>query len=385
MGPKVQVWAYPWDVARWGVRQAVSFLQGSGVDALSMTSVYHIGQILSLVDGEPRIVGTPEGVAWGAPAASTLMEPFARAQSLDFVREVRQALTEAGMALRAWTIVYHDAGPQLAPIENAFGQPIPHAPCPIANAHHLAHLVDGLAELGVYDAIELESPGYTPAFHGSHHDIAGVRISPLINLLLSICFCGNCTQALQARGIDASAVRETVRSDLRTALSHDAASANGAFLEMANYFLDRPEVAALVRERADLAYGEVERAASRHPTLNVGIIAPVFFGTARATWLGGVRSAPFRHANGDMVVLGYGDSGSVAEDVRRYVDRGWGPERLVVGQTLVQDATPTYADAVSRIDAAVAEGASRFSFYNLGVMSPSRRRWLAQFAHRIKG
>ncbi len=377
MSSRVHVWGYPWDVAAWGADRTADMLAGLGVDALSLAVVYHEAQILSLAGEEPRIVRPLAGVPIWRAKAEDLPEAMRGRAVRPWLEALRTALATRGVALRAWCVVFHDA--PLPAIENAFGQRLRHAPCPIAGAQSLTSLASELASLGVFDAMELESAGNVAAFHGGHHDISGIAVTPFWQVVLGLCLCPACRRAAERANVDPEAVRAALRRAGARALG-DADGAGGEALD--DLLAVEPEVGRYARARADAVVANVARAQAafggRTALMGSGSVA-----ADRLALLAAV--APEAPENGEieLLSLAYGDPAAGAADVARYRALGWAAERHVVGQTLVAAAGGERRAAEERLEAALLAGARRFSFYNIGILPPTRRAWIRAFSERI--
>lgn len=380
MATRVHVWGYPWDVAVWGPERTADMLADLGVDALSMAVVYHEAQILSLADDEPRIVRPLAGVPMWRAKADDLPGALRGRAFRPWLDALRTALRERGVALRAWCVVYHDAA--LPPIENAFGQQLAHAPCPIAGAQALTSLAAELGAMGTFDAMEVESAGSVGAFHGGHHDITGVMVTPLWQVMLGTCFCPACRRLAERVGVDAAGVRAVLRAAAREEMASDVGAGAGGD-GLARLCDAHPEVGAYARMRAGAAVANVVAAQVGFG----GRVALVGSGNApadRLALLAGV--APEAPVAGDLELLSlaYGESAAGAADVERYRRLGWPAERHIVGQTLVAAAVRDRAAAAARLEAALAAGATRFSFYNVGILTAERRSWLKALSARVR-
>ena len=116
-----------------------------------------------------------------------------------------------------------------ATAENAFGDRSLTDLCP-ANPDARAYARTALAELartGV-STIVAESVCYMPFEHGFHHERQPYALSATVLFLLSLCFCGHCRTAA---GVDASAARELVRSQLELAIAGEPSLLDGVPLE----------------------------------------------------------------------------------------------------------------------------------------------------------
>jgi hypothetical protein len=378
---RVHVWGYPWDVAAWGVGETADMLAGLGVDALSLAVVYHEAQILSLAGSEPRLVRPLSGVPIWRSRADELPGALRGSDVRPLLDALRLGLSERGVALRAWCVVYHDA--PLPPIENAFGQELGHAPCPIAGAYALPALASEVAGLGVFEAMEVESAGNVAAFHGGHHDIAGLRITPFWQVVLGLCLCQACRRLAERAGLDPDGVRSALRAGARAALEA-AGEVDAADDLLARLCAAHPEVEAYAGLRAAAVVDNVVAAQGAFGG-RVALVGSGSVSAERLPLLAAVTPAPPATGDVELLSLAYGEPEVAAADIARYRSLGWPADRHVVGQTLVEAAVPDRTAAEARLEAALAVGARRFSFYNIGILPPARRAWLKAFAERVHG
>ncbi len=374
----LHTWVYPWDIARRGARTIAEEFVALGVNAASITTVYHSAQVLSLISGEPEIVFPSPGVPLWEAEPNHLPGALNGLQWSDFLSDVADAFREYGIALRAWTIAYHDKY-DMAPVMNAFGQALPHAPCPLSNARWLSEAAQTIAGFGVFDALEVESPGFVPAFHGYHHDITGIAIGTVENLLLGLCFCETCCRAMTEAGIDSEALKELVRRWWRR-FALEGSWGDEPFLNLSNLILAEAPLATWLVHRAEIVENNVVNTALQFPG-KTAIVGPALSRPARNSLIEGGRLVPSAATDKlESVVLAYSSPRAVRDDVRDCLALGWHAEDLVVGITLVEGVVEGLNDVMMRVNAAWEAGARRFSFYNYGLLSKSRREWIGKVA-----
>ncbi|MCY0877941.1 MAG: hypothetical protein OWU84_03220 [Firmicutes bacterium] len=379
----VHMWIYPWDIARLGPEKTAALLDEMGVDAVSLAVIYHAGYVLSLINGEPELIYLPQGMSFGETNLTMLSRSLQSFNWLDFLQATRNSFQRRGIALRAWTIAYHDKF-EIRPVVNAFGQPILHSPCPIANRGYLDGIIQLLTSSGMFDAIEIESAGFTPVFHGHHHEISGVVITPLLNLLLGLCFCDECRREMVQSSIDPEALRQFVRRYWE-AVARQGALSESSSTELIGILAERPDLARWLERRADLVADALASSAKLFSG-PMAYIAQAFARPANLSLLEGIPLAPPPRMREDTecVILAYGSPSSVQNDVRAFFSRGWTSKRLVVGLTLVESVVPSWSIFSDAIDVALEQGARRFSFYNFGILPKQRREWVARVAERIR-
>ncbi len=361
------LWAYPWDIAADGIEASVDQMAAHNINEVSLAAVYHSGQILSLAGSGPHLVTDP------AHPLADLRDPAGQA----FLQKLVPALKDRGMGLRGWTILFHDK-PDWKPVETALGQTLGHAACPAANRGRAREMVLSLAESGWFDALDLESCGYTSAFHGAHHEIAGVVMTPLLQLLLSLCFCADCQAGMP--DVNWGQLRQDVRSQIDT-LVQAANPPADAYAQLATFLVDHPAAADYIRVRSDFLTGFLTEWAGDSPIpLRPILMAQNFH--AELAWMEGLNpnpASPF-----DLIMLGYGDPSVIAQDLAWLSTRGWDMRRITMGQTLVAGRTPDYATAQGRLRTALDAGITRLTFYNYGLLNQPRWTWLDKLAAQVR-
>lgn len=365
-----------------GPARAALELADLGVDAVSLALLYHGGQILSLAGDDPEFIFPPQGRPLWTLNPDHLPGALRGRAPVPFLQELRTVLAAQGIRLRAWTVSFHDAV-GLAPIRNAAGQDIPHAPCPVANRGYLRSVVESLAALNLVDAVELEAAGFMLPFHGAHHEISGVRITPLAQLLFGLCFCPACKRMMLQGGVDGALVQHQVRDDLgHLVQGQPPAPTLDAYLDA------RPDVARVLRLREDAVAAGIAEAAGAFPG-PVAVIAPSRHAETRLATLEGLHVSTIRGAltaqpDAEWVSLAYGDLTVGLEDLRTAFEAGWDPDHVVAGITLIEAGDPSLDALLRRVDALLAAGARRFSFYNFGILPQTRRDSLRTLAARVR-
>lgn len=367
----VALWAYPWDIARVGMANTVERLVSAGVSELSVATVYHSGQILSLAGESPRFFCQTEGPLWDFRQPVWSHEDL-HIEPASFYGELKEVLSRAGIRLRGWTIVNHDAG-EGPYVENAFGQRLKHATCPIAGQDRVHRLIGDLAAMRIFDALDLESFGFTKTLHGAHHEIVGVRITPLLQLLLSWCFCAACQTQIGA-GMDWDLFRQETQAEIKRLLMHDGTTP-GDTEELTTYIAEHPLLAELIRVRGHVLQSAIDDLAKTYPALAMAPLLMPYDQRIELSWIEGMTANP--QQLGDVIALGYSTPAVMRDDMTwLLMDQGWDLSRVIVGQSLIAPVASSWDAARTRVEAALELGLRRFCFYNYGLLNTSRWNWL---------
>src|SRR5690606_5580992 len=104
-----------------------------------------------------------------------------------------------------------------------------------------------------------------------------------------------------------------------------------------------------------------------------------------AAWLEGLELNPqvWQYID-DLVVSSYWQEPvEVEREVTYILDRVGEPQRVVLGQSLMQAVAPSLANAIEKVRVAKSYGITRFTFYNYGFLTEKRMTWLEKLAAEI--
>ncbi|PSR23978.1 MAG: hypothetical protein C7B45_01445 [Sulfobacillus acidophilus] len=358
----VGLWAYPWDLQELGAAAVLRQLQEWRISELAVATVYHSGQILSLMGPDPRWIMQPSG-----PLVD-FSDPFG--MPVPLLADLRVRLSDAGIILRGWTVLGHDKH-GWDPTINVFGQAMVHAACPVANQPRATTLIGRLSDSGYFDVLDLEALDFMSAIHGAHHEIIGPPMTPLIELLFSLCFCQACSRTFGSK-LDWDALTYDVRTSLREVVQHECIDIQ-PLSQLTTFLQEHPLIQHLLDERS-LWLNRYLRALSAASAIPLTPMISSYRGQQALSWMAGW--VPDASWSSDIIALGYGSPETVWSDLNELLLKGLAPEQIICGQTLVAQATPTLAVAKSRVEQAFAAGIRRFCFYNWGLLNQPRREWL---------
>jgi hypothetical protein len=223
----VSTWAWPWDLADEGPREAVRFIKNDlGMTALSVAAVYHTGKFLLPRNPRRRIYNAESGVAYFRPDTKRykdlklqpLLSTFAREENA--YPKIIEACGQEGLDFSAWIIALHNSGlgrqhPDCCQ-RNAYGDVHEYGLCP-ANPdcrEYVKALVGDLVSQFSPFAIDVESPNYVGYVHHMHHERTPVNYGDFEVFLLSLCFCDSCRAMAKEASIDIDGIQVWVRETL---------------------------------------------------------------------------------------------------------------------------------------------------------------------------
>ncbi len=372
------LWAYPWDIAQWGIGETASRLRDAGISTLSVAALYHSAQVLSLASGIPKFFTSASGPLFDF-RQDFWQQNGVEIRPRQFFPDLAHHLAQAGIGLRGWTVTGHDQT-GLSSVINAFGQPSAHASCPVANRKATRQMVGELAALRAFSGLDMESVGFTSAFHGAHHEITGVPLTPLLQMLMSVCFCPECRSEFDTV-IDWQAFQEQVREGCLLLL-HKGEAPLDHMVEMAEYLAEHPVMSQFLAKRGEVLESIMRDAAVAGGALRLAFMAMPYARQSQLAWMEGVRAHPA--LPGNIVILGYGHASQIRSDLQWLYGMGWMPPRITVGITLAASMTPSRQEAADKVEAALDMGIRQFCFYNLGILGTERWGWLAPLTTRIR-
>lgn len=380
------VYAFVDDFVDEGVGEVAGRLANHGFSAVALAAVYHAARDL-LPHNPRRVVAQRDEGAHYFPPDDALYRGDLRplVASSPALLDVAAEITAAGLSWQAWTVYLHNgrlaaARPDLA-VTNAFGDRYQTDLCPSSAevVDYAAALTTDVARTGPA-LIVAESLHHAGFSHGAHHERAFVPVSPVADLLLSLCFCPAC-RLRAAAGVDVEALAARVRDVVRDELREPTTAAGGP---------EREEVARRcgsdllgylsVRESATTALAVRCATAAREHGVKFGFIdqtgalkgyatgAPAGPSSCEDAWRLGVDPRAVAAEVDAYVALAYAKSADrVALDVAGYAAAcGDNPLRCVL-----RHGGPDYTTAASmreKVNLARESGAAAVDFYHYGLM-----------------
>lgn len=224
MPRSIGFYAYPWSLHE--PRRDLETMQALGLTHITVATSYHAGKFIQPRDRAARVYFPEDGTVYFAARPERYGALRPRIAALTQERDVLHALCEADvMPVRAWTVLNHNSRlgwehPE-ASVANAWGDRYPYSLCP-ANPDVRAYDIALCADLAAAYPIEsllLESPGWLVYNHGYHHEFAQHPGNANLDALMGLCFCDHCIGGAAASGVDAEALRRSVRAAADDALN----------------------------------------------------------------------------------------------------------------------------------------------------------------------
>ena len=230
------LFCYPWDFADEGVDQLVGRARDLGVTHLAVASLYHAGFFFYPHNPRRKVHMLEDGVAYYHPDPECYPEGLAPqvaavSRDRDLFGDICDTATRAGLKMCSWTVLLHNsrlglAHPELT-MHNAFGDSYPHALTPghPTTAAYARGVIRDLASRYPLDTIMLEAADYRSRAHGGawvgghHHERQGTYLRELETALLDVSFNPADMAGAERTGVDAAALRATVRAHLEAYLA----------------------------------------------------------------------------------------------------------------------------------------------------------------------
>lgn len=216
------IFIYPWDLIDNGLDRTAAQLQDMGISFISIAAVYHQAKMLLPHNRRRRVFMHPSSRSYFPfhRAAYARLAPM-RGELLDsydgrFWDEMLDCFSRRDIQVCAWVVVFHSS--RLAgshsdcAIHNYMGEPSSSSLCPSHPEvfEYGLQLLEDISATGV-DEIHLESVDYAGFLHGDHHEMQAFSDTAAVNRLLGFCFCPNCLDRAEHRGIPSHAFQKQVR------------------------------------------------------------------------------------------------------------------------------------------------------------------------------
>ena len=226
---KASMYIYPWDIIDYGVEPCLDLLKSLGVDQVSVAVNYHTAKLLLPHNPKRSVYFTEPGLLYFRPDRLYYDGPLrpeeaSLTKGSEFLAGLIEAAGRTDIDVIAWIVCMHNsrlgfAFPEVT-VETALGDRLLHTFCPV-NPHTRAYVRGIVTDLNArFDitAFELESATFMGYFHGYHHEISGIDLTPSLDFLLSLCFCSSCIKDAGGEGIDCEKLRKNVSDAVRSEL-----------------------------------------------------------------------------------------------------------------------------------------------------------------------
>ena len=396
-------WVYPWDLVDEGLPRALDRMRDrAGATAVNVATIYHSGKFLHVHNPNRKVVFPRSGTLYFTPDRSwhgkLRLEPpvWSGVESgEEFWSLLRTAADDRQLTVTAWVVSLHNSGLGFAypdcSVENPFGDPIVTDLCPRhpdVREYLVAAVGDIVRHLPV-DRILLESLEYMPFLHGFHHEVVGVPTGPMINFLMSLCFCSHCRMTAGEEGFDFEGVRDWVRSVLEGHFADPfsgtpemsweelRAQVDGAFGTFLR--LRQTTLVSLLEEIAT----EVRRAGSVR--LALGDFGPLYQnGPDGRAWENGVDLAQQLPLVDEIHPTFYFTDPRVhREKVTQYLEMLGGERPMYPAIRAILPQTASFDDLWTQLEP-LARHVAGFSFYNYGFMALSTLDWIVKAMARLE-
>ena len=388
------IYTYPWDLAEFGINEAVGQFAVLGLDTVTVAGSYHAGKFLRPHGRSGKIYFPEDGTVYfkADPKRYGVIKPAPNSQ-LTQADVIRQLTANGALATNVWLVLLHNTllGTKhpSATVANAFGDRYVYSLCPSApeaRAYARGLAID-VTENYPVSGLSLETPGFMPYSHGFHHEFALNRPNRWLDSLLGLCFCEHCIAGAKSAGIDAASVLTRVRTDISDYLASDIDLPD----DMAEAFWladmhSDGELAEFLSWRCTVVTSLVAeiRAAVRKDA-SVAVIPSVARPTA-GSWFEGSDLVALAKAAGVLEVCFYEPGAARIKadlfDVKRRL-RGNGRLRGIL--------RPAWPDLASKpeflaaVQALLDGGVNELAFYNWGHIRAANLAWIAEAMQIARG
>jgi hypothetical protein len=379
------LFCYPWDVLDEGPAAFARLVKEAGLTHISLASTYHEGKVLAPHNPRRRVYFVEEGAIYMPPSpryfGRTRMKPRVSRWTAgrDAWKEITEACRAQGVGTTAWTVSLHNSYlgwtyPQYT-TQNAFGDRYVHALCPAhpAVVEYLRALAGNIASYAT-DAIDFESFEFISYEHYAFLEKEGIEVTPMANLLLSLCFCEGCLGAAKRAGVDGGKVQAAVKRRLEVYFEGEERDRAPVETQLASV----PGLADYLEVRfgsLENCFKEVAAAVREHKKKVIYMI----MGDRFPNYTAGIDLARIAAHADSIEFLFYGRRPEQAPAAVRNIHSA--TKRNAEIYLVVRPGYPDAQNAAGVIrlaQAAAQAGATGVSYYNFGLFERSHLGWVRQ-------
>ncbi|MCW5852302.1 MAG: hypothetical protein KIT87_19670 [Anaerolineae bacterium] len=386
---------YPWHLVHEPVQTTLAQMRDRYLcNAIAVAGSYHSGTFLTprlphslisqrqnaMLSFQPNLeLYAPEG-PWPLVDGATAEEGI-----LD---QVRLACEQLEMQMNIWLVVLHSsalgqAHPDLCQ-QNVVGDRYSYSLCPAferVRAYAVGLVRDVCAQFHPHTLL-LESATFMPALHGGHHEIVLLPVNPLVQWLLSLCFCPACVERAEAAQVDVGHVQAETRRLLNALLDEEGSGLPPTLRwdDMSGILVEFPHLQAYADVRIATVMSllsELSQAANRYGT-RVEVIPNTGVRPIARSWMLGVSLSGLRDAADGAMVLGYYPDAADVEAELRTLRLLSDPLPFSVALNVGYHQTATPGALTARALVSAQGGARGLFYYNWSLLSERRLAWVRE-------
>jgi hypothetical protein len=406
---KSSIFTFAYDLHDEGIDTVLDNVQQRGqLDAVTLAFTYHHSRDIFPHNPRRKMIYMEGHVLFRAdesrylglkiqpPVSPLLMEH-------DVVADLITETQRRGLNVRAWTNNVHNTTIGKNHLDcvarNAFGDPFITTLC-ATNPDVRAYLCAITADLARYplESILLESVNFMGFRHGYHHERNLLPLTPLMEFMLSLCFCEHCKRHAQAQNIDAERVHTFVHDALEKALNGDPCAFDTVALlpsaidsldaELWRYVQARfstittlvGEMRQAVRRVSDTPLIYMEQSGGLRGASTGGMVAHLVnnLSLSRA-WQDGVDVGAVAQACDGLSVLGYiRENDQLQTDIAAYREHMPSDASLSVAVRPMLPDCDSLDELSERVAALRQCNVDWLDFYHYGMMRLKNLDWIGQ-------
>jgi hypothetical protein len=382
------MYLYPWEIGDMEIFTR-EYME-TGCNAMAPALSYHHANTFAASSGrcrqlrESALSFIPETSRYGD------VKPFVHEDCArgGVVKELRNWAIRENVHFAAWTVLLHNSSqgerrPELA-MENLFGDRFTHALCPShGEVREYAHtLLNDIIAQFAPDSVMLESATALPAFHGCHHEIANITLSPALRWLYSLCFCPDCMSAAVKRspGLDPASLRERLKKLVLDLANSESLIPGNGDAQLTQLIFEVPGLFEYQKAREEGIAGFIAETVDiiRKKGIRTVIIPSATPFDANRVFMEGMRFS-LNCIKEDLLlplVYGLGETYTLVRNAIRLFDAG---TPVGMGASLNPAQAPDKETFLTGLATAREAGCAHFYFYNFSLASRERRRWVQAF------
>lgn len=215
MPKRATIYTYPWDLSDEGVERALDIIAGTaGLTSISLAQSYHVSTYLLPRNPRRPLYWGEEGALYFRPSAAfyreSPLEPLVSdvVSGPEYMHHLVDRIKARGLDFTSWLVFnYNHYLPQRYP-EAAKHDPFGHInlaqlcpASPLTRGYALA-LCREIAAQFRPDEINIESLAYLHFNYGFRNPKVAVKLTPLCEVLMGLCYCPHCLQWAERAGLD---------------------------------------------------------------------------------------------------------------------------------------------------------------------------------------